>query len=103
LQIAQLRRIQFGRRSEQHDARVLQSELIVEELETSLAASPTVAAASPSPSPRTRPVRRPLPPNLPRGTVTHAPVCRCPDCGGALKQIGEDVAEQLEFIPEHSR
>jgi transposase len=28
-------------------------------------------------------------------------VLSCPDCGGALKQIGEDVAEQLEFIPEH--
>ena len=41
LQIARLRRIQFGRRSEQHDARVVQLELIVEELETSLAASPT--------------------------------------------------------------
>lgn len=40
LQIARLRRIQFGRRSEQHDARVEQLELIVEELETGLAASP---------------------------------------------------------------
>ena len=34
LQIARLRRIQFGHRSEQHDARVEQLELIVEELET---------------------------------------------------------------------
>jgi transposase len=100
LQIARLRRIQFGRRSEQHDARVMQLELIVEELETSLAASPTVAATSTA-SARTPPVRRPLPPSLPRETVTHTPVCSCPDCGGALKPIGEDVAEQLEFIPEH--
>ncbi|MCP1121845.1 IS66 family transposase zinc-finger binding domain-containing protein, partial [Robbsia andropogonis] len=23
----------------------------------------------------------------------------CPDCGGALKPIGEDVAEQLEYVP----
>jgi transposase len=101
LQIARLRRIQFGRRSEQHDARVLQLELIVEELETSLAGSPTAAATSASSSPRTPPVRRPLPPSLPRETVTHAPACSCPDCGGTLKPIGEDVAEQLEFIPEH--
>src|SRR6516225_5540178 len=100
LQIARLRRMQFGRRSEQHDARVMQLELIVEELETSFAASPTSAATSTS-SPRTPPVRRPLPSTLPRETVTHAPACTCPDCGGALKQIGEDVAEQLEFIPEH--
>lgn len=27
--------------------------------------------------------------------------CHCPDCGGVLKPIGEDVSEQLEFIPEH--
>jgi transposase len=101
LQIARLRRIQFGRRSEQHDARVGQLELIVEELETSLAASPVSAEAAPTSSPRTPPVRKPLPATLPRETVVHAPACTCPDCGGALKQIGEDVAEQLEFIPEH--
>ena len=101
LQIARLRRIQFGRRSEQHDARVVQLELIVEELETSLAASPAPAETSPASSPRTPPVRRPLPATLPRETVVHAAACTCPDCGGALKQIGEDVAEQLEFIPEH--
>jgi transposase len=101
LQIARLRRIQFGRRSEQHDARVVQLELIVEELETSLAASPTAAATAPASTPRTLPVRRPLPATLPRETVVHAAACTCPDCGGALKQIGEDVAEQLEFIPEH--
>jgi len=99
LQIARLRRIQFGRRSEQHDARVMQLELIVEELETSLASSAT-PIDSPS-SPRTPPVRRPLPPSLPRETVVYAPACTCPECGGTVKQIGEDVAEQLEFIPEH--
>jgi hypothetical protein len=43
LEIARLRRIQFGRRSERHDARVLQLELIVEELETTLAAMPAPA------------------------------------------------------------
>src|SRR5574340_492782 len=43
LEIARLRRIQFGRRSERHDARVAQLELLVEELETTLAAQPTLA------------------------------------------------------------
>ncbi len=76
-------------------------ELIVEELETSLAANPAPADTAPAPSPRTPPVRKPLPATLPRETLVHAPACTCPDCGGALKQIGEDVAEQLEFIPEH--
>ena len=101
LQIARLRRIQFGRRSEQHDARVEQLELIVEELETGLAASSAATEPSTPPSPRTQPVRKPLPSTLPRETVVHASACTCPDCGGTLKQIGEDVAEQLEFIPEH--
>ena len=101
LQIARLGRMQFGRRSEQHDARVEQLELIVEELETGLAASAAADEPSNPPSPRTQPVRRPLPSTLPRETVVHALACTCPDCGGTLKQIGEDVAEQLEFIPEH--
>ena len=95
------RRMQFGRRSEQHDARVEQLELIVEELETGLAASAAADEPSNPPSPRTQPVRRPLPSTLPRETEVHALACTCPDCGGTLKQIGEDVAEQLEFIPEH--
>lgn len=72
LQIARLRRIQFGRRSEQHDARVVQLELIVEELETSLATKPAAAETAPSSSPRTPPVRRPLPAMLPRETKVHA-------------------------------
>ena len=101
LQIARLRRIQFGRRSEQHDARVVQLELIVEELETSLAASPALAglrrivAADPaSAATAAGDVAA-------RDRAAHAAACTCPDCGGVLKPIGEDVAEQLEFIPEH--
>lgn len=102
LEIARLRRIQFGRRSERHDARVAQLELLVEELETSLAASPAVpAAAGTTVLPPARPVRRPPPAHLPRENVVHAAPCTCPQCGGALKPIGEDVSEQLEFIPEH--
>jgi transposase len=106
LQIARLRRIQFGRRSERHDAHVAQLELLVEELETSLAEVPNTPAAEvpadqTQAAPRTPPVRRPLPVHLPRQTQVHAAACACPDCGGQLKRIGEDVSEQLEFIPEH--
>jgi transposase len=107
LQIARYRRLQFGRKSERHDAHVAQLELIVEELETSLAVTTSVpatsaaAAGTPDTSPRTPPVRRPPPAHLPRENVVHAAACNCPDCGGELKRIGEDVSEQLEFIPEH--
>jgi len=107
LQIARYRRLQFGRKSERHDAHVAQLELIVEELETSLAATTSVpgesasATGTPDTSPRTPPVRRPPPAHLPRENVVHAAACSCPECGGELKRIGEDVSEQLEFIPEH--
>ncbi len=101
LQIARLRRAQFGRSSEQLTAEIEQLELTLEELEASVEPTvdtvPTVAA--PIPPPLARPVRRPLPATLPRETVTHTPECTCPDCGGALRPAGEDVAEVLEYIP----
>ena len=42
-----------------------------------------------------------LPEHLRREDVTHTPehAC-CPDCGGSLKQFGQDVSEQLEYVPE---
>ncbi len=47
-----------------------------------------------------KPVRRPLPPELPRETKTIAPVQEaCPGCGGKLRQLGEDVSEILEYVP----
>ena len=41
------------------------------------------------------------PEGLPREVVTHLSHrdC-CPGCGGPLRQFGEDVSEQLEYIPE---
>jgi transposase len=27
----------------------------------------------------------------------------CPDCGGVLKHLGEDVSEILEYVPEGSK
>lgn len=105
LEIARLRRIQFGRRSERHDERVAQLELIVEELETTLAAMPvqpaSAASLGASASPPVLPVRRSPPAHLPRENVVHAAPCSCPECGGTLKAVGEDVSEQLEYIPEH--
>jgi transposase len=105
LEIARLRRIQFGRRSERHDARVTQLELMVEELETTLAAMPeqpsSAVSLATSASPLARPVRRPPSAHLPRENVVHAAPCSCPECGGTLKPLGEDVSEQLEYIPEH--
>ena len=47
------------------------------------------------------PVRRRSPGASAARDVVHAAACSCPDCGGELKRIGEDISEQLEFIPEH--
>ena len=49
---------------------------------------------------RRKPARRPLPAELPRETETIAPEQEaCPDCGGTLRHLGEDVSETLEYVP----
>jgi transposase len=56
---------------------------------------------SPATEVKPRSPRKPLPEHLPREVVTHLPQgdC-CSSCGGVLRQFGEDVSEQLEYIPE---
>ena len=102
MQLARLKRLQFGRSSEQLDTQIAQLELTLEELEVSDTQLATATAASVpdvAPAERAKPARRALPPHLPRETVTHATACACPDCGGSLRHIGEDVAEVLELVP----
>jgi transposase len=102
LLVEKLRRTIFGKKSEKIVVQLEQLELELEELETAQAAAETVAdAVRPEAAPASRPRRKPLPEHLRREAVTHAPehTC-CPDCGGALKQFGEDVSEQLEYVPE---
>jgi transposase len=102
LQIAQLKRMQFGRSSEQLNEKIAQLELALEDLEAAEASAPAVA-----PVPETvreKSVRRPLPAHLPRENVLHEPLasetCTCPACGGTMRLLGEDVAELLEYIPD---
>jgi len=60
-----------------------------------------VERVAPSRELKARPDRKPLPEHLPREIVTHAPDGNCcSDCGGQLRQFGEDVSEQLEYIPD---
>jgi transposase len=105
LLIAKLRRMQFGRRSEKLNRQIEQLELQLDELQTAQAetrvASPSRAATAPT-ADSAKPARRPLPAHLPRQVRTIPPKeTVCPDCGGALKVLGEDVAEILEYIPAH--
>lgn len=104
LLIAKLRRMQFGRRSEKLDWEIEQLELKLDELETSRAQQ--MASASPKAisdvNRTTKRERQPLPAHLPREMHKILPKQEtCPDCSGALKPLGEDVSEMLEYVPEH--
>src|ERR1700744_4070562 len=103
LVIEKYRRMIFGSKSEKLTGQLDQLEFQLEELETTHAA--TEAAEQPPASRKTTPSRpraprKPLPEDLPREVVTHMPCySNCPCCGGALRQFGQDVSEQLERTP----
>lgn len=102
--IAKLQRMVFGSRSEKSRdkaARLLnKAKKRLEDLQAE-----TEAVLGPDPDPAVPRVlqqssrRKPLPSHLPRETRALEPVetC-CPDCGGVLKPLGENLSEQLELI-----
>lgn len=104
LLIAKLRRMQFGRKSEKLDHQIEQLELRLEELEADEGAAPIRIARLPRALPE-QAQRKPLPAHLPRDIQMHLPksTTHCADCGAPMKQLGEDVAEQLEYIPASFR
>jgi len=99
LLLAKLKRMQFGRSSEKLNNQIAQLELQLEELETEQSSVVPVAAVSVAQDASVKPVRQALPEHLPRETQVHAAACTCPECGGELKSVGVDVAEELEYIP----
>lgn len=110
IQIARLRRQQFGRSSEKIERIIEQLELMLDELESEAASGPLVIEPSApttddeGESATTRkksPGRRPLPDHLPRREIVHTPDCTCPACGGMMRQVGEDVSDVLDYIPGH--
>ncbi len=106
LQLARLRRLQFGRSSERLSAEADQLEPALEELETEAptpppAEDPADAAARPE---RRKPAQRPLPEHLPREVVEHGKEAHaCAVCGGTLRRLGEDVTEVLDYVPGRFR
>lgn len=99
LLIAKLKRMQFGRKSEKLDHEILQLELRLEELQADEGAQ---QIEQPSRQTSRRSARRmPLPPHLPRDVQCHQPAetAACSQCGAAMKRLGEDVSEQLEYVP----
>jgi len=96
--ITKLQRMQFGPSSEKLAQQIDQLELQLEDLETAKATR--LPAALPAVVAGEQPARKPLPAELSRETETFAPKENaCPDCGGILKPLGEDVSEMLEFVP----
>ena len=102
LLVLELKRMQFGRKSEKLDRQIEQLELRLEDLEAAPSTPPAPSAAPAAEPAPNKPARRPLPETLPRITRTHAPKHEvCPDCGGRLRPLGEDVSEMLEYVPGH--
>jgi transposase len=101
VQIARLKRLSFGASSERVSRELEQLELSLEELETTEAevhADIHMAQAEPAQEPVPAP-RRKLPDHLPRIVHVHEPACACSVCGGAMRKVGEDVTEVLDYVP----
>jgi transposase len=105
-QLEQLLRRLYGRKSETLDPNQLL--LFAREILEATAAEPeTTPEPEPTvPAPKKPPAqghgRKPLPANLPRRRVVHdVPLEErpCPDCGLERRCFGEEVREQLEYVP----
>jgi len=97
LQLAKLKRLQFGRKSEKLDRQIEQLETRLEDLVAEEGAAEEKQAA-PNVA-RQKSPRQPLPEHLPREEhVIEPSEPACPQCGGHLKPLGEEVSEQLDII-----
>ncbi|MFZ1210631.1 MAG: IS66 family transposase zinc-finger binding domain-containing protein, partial [Pseudolabrys sp.] len=95
-QLAGLRRHRFGSTSESLD----QLQLSLED--EAIAAAQADKARPPSEPTATAkgiPRRKPLPTHLPRQETVLSPGDACAACGGKLKPLGEDVTEELDYVP----
>jgi transposase len=106
LTIAKLRHERFGASAERGAKLLDQLELRLAELEET-AAQEEVAAQIANQAgstvvrgfERRKPARRPLPAHLPRERIVYPAPGACSCCGGALRKLGEDVTESLEYVP----
>jgi transposase len=100
-EIAQLKRFKFAKRSEQLNPD--QVSLLDDLIDTDIAAiEAELAALQPAPvstEARQKPKRTALPPQFPRTLIHHEPDNTQCTCGCALKRIGEDVSEKLDYTP----
>lgn len=100
-EMAVLKRWKFAARSEQlHGTqRSLLDETIDADLEAIALELATLRSPEPARAPTNQPKRSPLPTHLPRVEVRHEPEHTVCECGCAMKRIGEDVSEKLDYTP----
>jgi len=102
LQLAKMRRTQFGPKSEKAPVNAGQLTLglnatVIEVQPVAQTEQPQSSNSKPSRPPRKS---RALPGHLRREVRTHAPEhTNCPCCKGELRKLGEDVSEMLEYMP----
>jgi transposase len=105
LEIAKLRREQYGHSSERRTRLIDQMELQLEELEAAATEDELVAEMVARTTPiagvqRRRPARKPFPEHLPRERVVIEAPSFCTCCGSdRIVKMGEDVTDTLEVIP----
>jgi transposase len=95
----EIERMLFGAKSEKVMRQIEQLELQLEELSATDAIEEKRAAVKAERPASAKPFRRPLPEHLPREVHTHMPDHdACSDCGGRMRELGEDTAEMLEYV-----
>jgi transposase len=103
-ELAKFKRLAFGKSSEKIRSQIEQLELALEELEATRAALPTVDKSLTEK--QANPARKPLPEHLPKTVLEHLSEtgsCACPACGGALRKLGLDEADELDVAPVQFR
>jgi transposase len=102
LMVEKFRHMIFGRKSEKLVLKLEQMEFELEEDETTQAEAEAFSErVATRQEPKSRTERKPLPEHLKREEQIHKPDTDCcPDCGGGLRHFGDDVSEQLEYVPE---
>ena len=94
-QVAGQRNHRFGSLSES----IEHLQLALETSEIAVAKM-TAKLRLPDEEPKDKPKRRPIPDHMPRMEVElTAGDDDCAQCGGALHRLGEDVTEELEYVP----
>jgi len=115
-EISRLRRWRFGRSSERTDTELAQLQLLLEGLQAALSVKNDAPEskehipaedskeqdAKPGKGRGKRPAKKrgEIPAHFPLETIVHVPAsCSCPDCGAKMRTLGEDVSEQLDYVP----